>query len=89
MQAIAKAAAVCKLQSAVPGVTYDKRSGRWTVKTLQRWNVKPRKIISTSSQEEEEAIPQAYFSRLEAAAAKSRFEKELAAVKAELRVQIQ
>lgn len=51
------------------------------------WGVKPQNNLSASSQEKAEAIPQAY-SRLEAAAAKGRLAGELAAMNAELRVQV-
>ena len=87
MQARAKAGADGK--SPVAGV-YRHRD-RWQVQTLHRWGVKQQRHLgSFKSREEAEFIAATYFPRLEAAAAAGApsFEEELAAVKAELRVQV-
>jgi hypothetical protein len=57
---------------------------------LRGWGVERRELVPFKSREEAELIAATYFPRLEAAAAAGipSFEEELAAVKAELRVQV-
>lgn len=82
MQAHAEAAAEGK--SALPGVTFSKMRGIWTVRPLARWGDIPRHMHWVAgSRAKAEAIQRTYFPRLEAAAAEGRFDEEFAAVKAE------
>ena len=57
---------------------------------MRGWGVERRELVPFKSREEAELIAATYFPRLEAAAAAGipSFEEELAAVKAELRVQV-
>lgn len=74
-----------RLTSPVVGVTYNAQRGNWIVTTLARWGVKQRYLVSVSLQEEAEDIANTYFPSLELAVADGNFERELAAVKADLK----
>lgn len=71
--------------SAVPGVTFNRRTGRWRVHTLAQWGTR-RLLVSVASLEGAEAIAKAYLPSLEAAAAEGRLAQEVPVVKAELKV---
>lgn len=75
-------------KSSVPGVSIDTRSGKWRVASLQRWGVKSQSLACANSQEAAEAIAATHFPRLEAAAAESKLQDEIVAVKAELKSQV-
>lgn len=87
LQAQSKAADEGK--STLPGVTFSKMRGIWTVRPLTRWGDEPRHVHWVAgSRVEAEAIQEKFFPRLEAAAAEGRFGEEFAAVKAEIRAKV-
>jgi hypothetical protein len=88
VQAQVKVVADGNLKSPVAGVS--RHGDRWQVQTLRGWGVKHRHLGVASAREEAELIAATYFPRLKAAAAAGApiFEEELAAVRAERRVQV-
>lgn len=86
MQAQAKAEAEGK--SAVRGVFRCKTTKRWSLRTLQKWGPKQRRLATANTREEAEVLAETYFPRLKAAAADGKFDDEFAAVRAEIKAQV-
>ena len=85
----AQAAATAEGASQLPGVSYSKRRGVWTVRPLSRWNVQPRYAHwVASSRAGAESIQAMSFPRLEAAAAEGRADEEYVLVREELHEQV-
>ena len=83
-----ESAAEGRPKSSVPGVSFDTRSGKWRVGSLQRWGVKSQSLAYAISQAAAEKIVATHFPRLVAAAAEGKLQEEIVAVRAELKAQV-